>query len=483
MTESFSEITKLCETWWGKMADNSKADQQRFAEQLLSLLGWKGLAPLEPRPHLAQMSCITYVLRGGPQTIVAAHFVMPGALEPPATVAQQGLDYCDATRLLLGETAAIHADYAFVTDLYRSYLYDARSGELLVAANTPAEFRKEFGDVRGGRDVLSKSNIERGSLDEIRRQPRTQVARQLRQWCQHWVDSLTADHHLPEHLAWLTIDRLLVLRYLFDHDILKRTGWRLQRRFTGLVEKAFSDDTRGCGKMLTGLFHDIWFDWKAEIFSAEPALTSVLEKDELSAPLLREFALHSRAKFALVTILESFNHGDAAEKARVRMVPDQNEERELYLSKQTAETVDTAHLELDIADEGYRAMFYWLDRLVDLYERLEVDFNSKTLRAVPQPEEMDLFAWSEIAAKCPDAIADKFQHAIEHGLTLFYSTPRQLRTARLMLYLHLINKYDQTGQRFTGFPPIENTFKLRPRLLEVDRKWIYSPPVEDEWYM
>lgn len=482
-TESFSEITKLCETWWGKMADNTKADQQRFAEQLLSLLGWKGLVPLDPKPHLAHVSCITYMLRGGPQTCVAAHFVMPGALEPPANVTQQGLDFCATSRLLMAESAHLQADYAFITDLYRSYLYDARTEELLLTANTPPEFRKEFGDARGARDVLSRSNVERGALDEIRRQPRSHVARQLRQWCEHWVDALAGDQRLPDNLAWLVIDRLLVLRYLFDHDILKRTGWRLRQRFTGLAEKAFSNDTRGCGKMLTALFHDIWFDWKAEVFSAEPALNAVLENDDVVAPLLREFSLHGRAKFSLATVLESFNHGDAAEKARVRMVPDENEEREIYLAKQNADTVDHAHFELDVADEGYRALFYWLDRLIELYDRLEIDFDSKTYREMPTPEDMDLFAWSELAQKRPDALADKFQHAIEHGLTVYYSTPRQLRTARLMLYLHLISKYDQTGHRFTEFPRIESVFKLRPRILEVDRKWIYSPPTTDEWYM
>jgi hypothetical protein len=484
MTESFHEITKLCETWWGKMADNTKVDQQRFAEQLLSLLGWKGLVPLEPKKRLAQVSCITYILRGGPQTTVAAHFVMPGALEPPATVAQQGLDYCDTTRLIIAEGAPSQADFAFITDLYRSYLYDARSGELLLAANTPAEFRREFGDMRGGsRGVLSKANVDRGALEEVRRQPRSHVARQLRQWCQHWIETLAADQHLPEHLACLAVDRLLVVRFLFEHDILKRSGWRLRQRFSDLANKVFADDTRGCGKLLTSLFHDIWFDWKADIFSAEPAINAVLEKDEVAAPMLREFALHSGNKFGLATILESFNHGDAAEKARVRMVPDENEEREMYLAKQTAATVDEVHVEIDIADEGYKAIFYWLDRLVDLYERLEIDFNAKTFRAAPQPEEMDLFAWSEINAKTPDALSDKFQHALEHGLTVYYSTPRQLRTARLMLYLHLISRYDQSGHKFTAFPKIDSIFKLRPRLLEVDRKWIYTPPTEDEWYM
>ena len=202
-------------------------------------------------------------------------------------------------------------------------------------------------------------------------------------------------------------------------------------------------------------------------------------------PLLKESALHSRTKFSIATILESFNYGEAAEKARVRMVPDANEDRDAYLAKQTAATIDDVRIELDLVDEGYRAIFHWFDKLVLLYQRLETEVDAQAHQDPSTQEEMDLFAWSERAAKRPKALADNLQYAVEHGMTIYYTSPRQLRTARLMLYLHLISRYYQTKQCFTHFPRMDNVLKPRPRMLDSDKKWIYQPPVSEyeEWAM
>ena len=465
--ESSHEITKLCESWWGKVSDNTREDQLRFAEQLLSLLGWRHVTPVESKPVLAHLSALCYLLRPGSQT-VGAYFVMPGTLDPPGSLANRGLDFCDATRLLVNEASSSNVDYAFITDLYRSYLYDARSDELLMTADTPAEFKREMAL------LLRQADLERGALDEIRRQPRSHTARMLREWCHRWSERVASEAHASEEEAFLAIDRLLVLRYLFEHDILKRTGWRLRKRFSDLVGRAFSRDPRGCGRELMILFHDIWFDWKADLFAGAPALDAVLERDEIAAALLKESALHSRSKFAIASILESFNYGDAAEKQRVRMVPDSNEDRESYLAQQTPATIDEARIEIDLADEGYRAIFHWFDKLVALYDRLDIEFDAQEHRAAPDPEGIDLFAWSEIAAKRPRALSDKLQYGVEHGLVVYHSNARQYRTARLMLCLHLISRYYQTKQRFTQFPSTTETFKERPRVLDTDRKWIFQ---------
>ncbi|MCX5757138.1 MAG: hypothetical protein NTU83_01260 [Candidatus Hydrogenedentes bacterium] len=450
MMETSHEITKLCESWWGKLADNTKEDQHRFAEQLLNLLGWRTVASIESKPVLAHVGSASYVLRGGAQIAVAAHFVMPGAIDPPSSLAKRGLDFCDTTRLLVNETRALNVDYAFITDLYRSYFYDARTDELLMSADSPAEFRRDMAD------PLRQADIESGSLEQLRRPPRTEVARHLHEWCHYWRESIVAHSGLADDAAFLAIDRLLVLRYL--------------------VGKAFSADSRGCGRLLCGLFHDIWFDWKADLFAAEPAIDAVLEKDTVAVPLLKESALHSRTKFSIATILESFNYGEAAEKARVRMVPDANEDRERYLARQTLANIDEAHIEIDLADEGYRAILHWFDKLVSMYERLDVEFEQQAAQGVACMPEIDLFEWSEIAARRPQALTDRLQHAVERGMTVYYSAPRQLRTARLMLYLHVISRYHQSKQRFLSFPKIDAVFQKRPRVLEVDRKWIFQGP-------
>lgn len=474
MIEASQEITRLCESWWGQLTDNARVDQHPFAEQLLALLGWRRAASLDSRPVLAHVGAVSYLLRGEGETApVAAHFVMPGALEPPSAVIKRGLDFCETTRLLVNETRALKLDYAYVTDSGRSYLYDARTDELLLGADGPAEFRREIAV------VLNPAHVEQGSLDAVRREPRSESARRLREWCQTWCDTIAAESRLNEETGFLAIDRLLVLRFLFEHDILKRPGWLLRRRFSELVGKAFSADPRGCGRQLTGLFHDIWLDWKAGLFSALPALDAVLEQDHVAVPLLKEFALHSRTKFSIAAILESFNYGDAPEKARVRMVPDGNEEREAYLARQTSATVDSVHIEIDLADEGYRAVFHWFDKLQALYQRLETEWDAQARAGAPPAKDVDLFAWSEQAAQLPKALTDRLQYAAEQGITIYYSTPRQLRIARLILYLHLVHRYHQTKQRFLQFPRLDNVFKPRPRVLDSDRKWIYQTRASD----
>ncbi|MBI5094377.1 MAG: hypothetical protein HZB26_18315 [Candidatus Hydrogenedentes bacterium] len=465
------DIAKLCESWWETLADSTKAEQHRYAERFLTLLGWNNPPPIDRRPP----GTLSYILRGGSQSAAVAHFLMPGSLESPRALVERGLDYCEVTRALVDATHGLNASYAFITDLHRSYLYDVRTDELLLHADTPAQFNQEFGG------ALSRSDVEHGSLEEVRRQPRSYLARQLREWCQRWCETLSGEPHVPEELAHQAIDRLLVLRYLFDHDILKRPGWRLQQRYSDLLALAFGPSPQGCGQQLVALFHDIWLDLKTELFAAAPALDAVLEQDVIAAPLLREFSLLSRCKFTIATILESFNYGEAAEKARVRMIPEENADRNAYLGMQTVATVDSVHIEVDISDEGYRAILQWFDKLAALYDRLDTDFSHSAQPRTQEHDELDLFAWSELNAARPHALGDRLHHAIEHGLTVYYTTPRQKRTARLMLYLHVISRYEQSKQRFVRFPSIEGTLKPRPRMLEADRKRIFQPYVQDEW--
>jgi hypothetical protein len=144
--------------------------------------------------------------------------------------------------------------------------------------------------------------------------------------------------------------------------------------------------------------------------------------------------------------------------------------------------VDRARIEIDLQDEGYRAIFYWFDRLVNVYDRLGVEFEAKNCRPQQAPTDMDLFQWSELDANRPGALKDKFSHAIEHGCVFYYASPRQFRTARLLLYLHLISRYDQCKLRFTQFPDMSKPLQKRPAVLEADRRRIYQTSSgADEW--
>lgn len=463
MMDASSKITQLCESWRRELTSSSKQEQQRYAAQFLALLGWDPPVPFSPREEAQALGACPYILRTPGQAPVAAYFLMPGVLEAPAAIQEKGLDFCPATRRLVNEAREVKVGYALVSDLYRSYLYDVSTDELLAHAGSPVLFNDVLGE------ALSKEAMDRGSLEELRREPRSVVARQLREWRARWTASIVEAGSVPEETASVVLDRLAVVQYLFDHDIMRRTRRRLRERFMTLVEKASEPPFPGCGGALVKLFHDMWLDWRIDLFAADTALDQAIGQDHIACGLLREFSLLSRGKFSLATILESFNHGEPDEKMRVRMVPDVNEDRNAYLAKQTLETIDEARVELDLAEEGYRAIFHWLDQVIGLYDRLDMDFDAKAEREQAKPEDMDLFAWSAIDASRPSACTDKIAHACTQGFRIYYDSPRQRRVARLMVILHLIGCYEKTRRTVERFPDLSDVLVKRPLVMPSDR--------------
>jgi hypothetical protein len=462
MRTSPTGISKLCESWWTQVTDATKIEHQRYVQSLLALLDWDQPIPYTPQAGAAALSVSPFLLRAGGQTAVTAFFVLPGTLEPPTATIERGLDYCPATRILVDDARQINVNYALISDLNRSYLYDARTDELLLHADDPKTFESDFVP------VLRKTQMERGALEELRRQPRSVVARRLREWLAHWQENLCAQLSVTETQAHMVLDRLLVVRFLFDHEILRRTKWRLQQRFHDLEISAATGGA-DCGEGLVKLFHDMWFDWKIELFRADPSLDTALSQSPVVAALLSEFALLSRSKFNIATILESFNYGDPTEKMRVRTVPDENEEREIYLAKHSLDTIDTAQIQVELKEEGYRAIFYWFDKVVRLYDRLGLEFDCQTQQETHAVEDLDLFAWSELNANRPDACADSIAYACEHGFGVYYESPRQYRVARLLLTLHLISRYHENRQAINAFPSLEDVFMQHPTTLPAER--------------
>lgn len=465
------KIRELCESWRGELADATRREQQQYAENLLHLLGWMQPLPFTPKEGAKNLSALTYLLRANSQVTVATYFLLPGALEPPASIVDLGLDYCVTTRLLVDESRALNVHYVFITDLQRSYLYDIHTDELLLHAGDTCQFNDLF------TLVLRKDMMERGSLDEVRRQPRSVVALGLREWAEHWMGHIALNKEISEEQASVIIDRMWVIRYLMDHNIFRRRKWRLEKRFMDLVDRAYSNQATGVGADLVKLFHDMWFDYHIDLFEVDAPLDQVLKDDDIAIPLLKEVPLLSSSKFSVATILESFNYGEPADKLRVRMVPDFNEEREFYLAKQSLDTIDQARIEIDLLEEGYRAIFTWFDRVVLLYERLETDFNTQTQVETPMEEDIDLFAWSEIDSTKPQACADKFAHACESGFGIYYSTPMQFRVGRLLLTLHLISRYAQTNHPVSSLPSLAHVLKERPKLLSAGQ--VMNPRPKD----
>ncbi len=467
------EIRQLCETWWESLAHSPQAGQVRYAEEFLRLLEWDHAEGIRPAGVLDTTSG-SYLLCAEGRPSVMVHFQMPGSLEPPSALAERGLDFCDATRVLVSVTKGLRVKYAVISDLFRSYLYDTFTEELLLSADTPAEFAREM------EETLRRTEVAAGSLEELRRPPRSNVARQLREWCQRWQQVLVAQGHVREETAELALDRIIVLRFLTGHNVLRRHGHAMRRRLNEIVARACLANGDGCGRDLVRLFHDLWVELRADIFAPEPSLEKALERASITVPLLQELRLLGRSKFTIPVILEKFNFGDASEKARVRMVPEEDEERLAYLYKQTSATIEDARITVDIEDEGYRAIFWWLDRLVALYDRLGQEYECQSNHE-QAGSDIDLFTWSEIDAAKPAIVSDPYRHAVEHGIVLMYGSPRQYRTARLLLYLHLIHAHSLRRLKFDRFPNIEAALQRRPTMTEADRRRLFSPVQNDEW--
>ena len=472
------EIRQLCETWWENLAGTPKTGQSRCIEEFLRLLGWSDAERLDPAnlPGAPPTTCASYWLGAENGPAIAAHFQMPGFLEPPSAIAERGLDFCDPTRVLVTATKNLRIRYAFISDLYRFYFYDTHTEELLAYADTPAEFAAEF------EETMVRSEVERGSLDELRRPPRSTVARQLREWCLRWQKVMVSEGHLREETAELALDRIVVLRFLTGHNVLRRHGSAMRGRLNEIVAKACGGggNPAHCGADLVRFFHDLWVELGAEIFAPDPALESALERASITRPLLQELRLLARSKFTIPVILEKFNYGDASEKARVRMVPEEDEERLAYLRKQTSATIEEAQIEIDIEDEGYRAVFLWFDRMLALYDRLGQEYEQRALNEETGGD-IDLFAWSELDAAKPKTVADPYGHTIEQGMVFLCTTPRQFRTTRLLLYLHFIHAHASNRLKFDRFPAIETALRKRPAMTDADRRRLFSPVQDDEW--
>ena len=462
--EAVHRISRLCEGWQARVQDSTREDHVQYAREFLRLLGWEEPAPVDIPPGKLGLA---YTLRGSSQTTLLAQFIMPGLLEPPGTVVSRGLDYCACTRAIIPSIRQSTIDYALITDFYRSYLYDVRSDELVLYADSPDAFHREMAR------ELTCSAVERGSLDDLRREPRSHVARQLRECCHRWSSTLATTPGGSEALAEMILDRLILLRYMAEHDIIRGVGWSLRARFKQLLDEAVDGDPGDLGPRLCRMFDELWRTWRAQIFQPLPQLQGLLDSHGAAALILRDLALMSRNKFSIGVILESFNFGEADEKARVRLVPEPDEDRELLLSRQTQATIDDIRIDIDLLEEGYRSIFYWFDRLVETCHRVGLAHEKSVPKATGEAE-TDLFAWSEREAARPEAVRDAYQHVVENGVKVLFATPRQFRTARVLLYLHVVDKYRAARHRLVHFPDIERALVKRPSMSERDKKRLFG---------
>lgn len=459
MKDPSMELVDLCESWWERRESFSVVELKKRAAEYLSLLGW-GAGETFSTAFEDETALVC-----APDGIsLAIYFTAPDALETPSHVQSRALDFCVATRLRIEEARELLFDYALVTDLYRTYLYDVETDELLLTSDTPRAFLLTM------YDEITKECVDAGSLREIRRNPRSYLGRNFREWCHGWLETLEVESGISMGVAEALMDRLLVLRFLAQREVERKGGSGLRNRLSALAEQARGGKGDVCGKDLGKLFLGVYSSRRIGMFRPQLELDSLLGRGEVVAPVLSEFMLLSEAKFTIPTLLESFNFGDAAEKARVRLVPGKDVDRERLLEEQTLDSVDRFQIEVDVVEEGYRAVGFWLEKLVSLYNRLRVELEGDATGK--ESEEGDALA----VVDRPLATRDPHRFAAKRGLRIFFVTERQYRTARLMFYLYIIQSYAEHQEAFAHFPMLEDALVQRPGLLESEKKWLHQPP-------
>lgn len=452
------ELKALCEEWQAPTLD-----LQACARSFLNLLGWEFPLPFSPGEAVEATGAVPFLLRSDSGAAMAALFVRPGKLERPSELVDRGLDFCPLTRVLVNGVHSLNLRYVLISDMTNSYLYEIREDALLLFADNPDEFRDDIAP------EIQRDQVGQGSLDALRRPPRSVMARQLREWRLYWVKQFCVQSGCSDESIHLLVDRVFVIRFLFAHSIFRRTRTHFERRFSELTRACWKGEVDGCGTALSAIFHDMWFDWGIDLFQPEAGLERAIGADELTARMLVDTSLLSQAKIDVPTILESFNYGDPQEKLRVRMVPDSNEDREHYLATQSLNSIDDARIMVDLQEEGYRAIFFWFDRVVALYEKFAADFEAKHKDAPDFEEGMDLFSWSVVDASRPDACGDVLSYACKHGFGIFCCDVRQYRIAHLLFTLHLIARYDERKHPVERFPDFEAIFQERPEVLRADQ--------------
>lgn len=459
MKDPAGELVDLCEAWWERCATAPGDDLKEWAAKYMRLLGW------EERAAFSSLFDDETALVKAPDGIsLACYFTAPEVLETPSEVQGRELDFCSGTRLRIAEAREQLFDYMLVTDFYRTYLYDVETDELLLTSDSPRSFLTTI------YDEISKECVDQGSLREIRRNPRSYLGRQLREWRHRWSETLEQRSIASPSVADALMDRLLVLRFLAQREAGRKGESGLRNRISALGERARGPECEACGQDLAKLFLGIHSSRRMGLFQPLPELDTLLGQGKTVAPILSEFMLLSEAKFTIPTVLESFNFGDASEKARVRLVPGKDVDRESFLEEQTLDTVDGFQIEVDVVEEGYRAIGFWLEKLLSLYRRLKVEIESGVGEADQDSRD------SSAHRERPRATRDMHRFAVEHALRIYYMTDRQYRTASLMFYLYIIQSYAQSHEAFAHFPKLEDALVQRPTLLESEKKWLYQPP-------
>lgn len=439
------KLVELCEAWWDNPS-SSVEGLRATAENFLRCLAWSQWE----ETHAGQSIVLSVTGAEGSQLDFA--FLAPGKLDPSSKVVDPGLDFATAARPLVTACREGGARYVLVTDFCRSYLYDSDSDELLLHADSPQLFLREIFD------EVTRECVDEGGLNEVRRPSRSMMARHLGEWEQRWIRTITGGNDELQATAEQFIDQLVIARFLLEGGVRPAGGEQLAASFRELLS---GQSTEAVGARWHKLCQALYTRHGMAFFQPSGRMLQLTADEPRMQSLFLEFGRMSRAKFAIPCVLESFNFGEAAEKARVRLVPEPDEDREKSLAGQSLDTLGEFKLEVDVLEEGYRAVGHWFSELVGVYRRLGISVKPAT---------------TDSSDEALYADRNAVTRAVEDSLCIWHASPRQLRTARLLLHLYVLDLYKKYGAMLARFPEIDRAFQARPTLLEKEKRWIYEPP-------
>lgn len=450
--------------WWRLAFNSVGLERYRYSEDFFNRLGWETFTPLPETKTMRQIGCFYFLLATPNQKNLQVIIVPKDSIYQPSKIKNAYLDFCPLSRILVQEIEWKYSDFVLITDFSKFHLYSLRDKTLTLWADYPAQFIHDLAP------YLVYENVTKNILEEIPKASKSMFAKEIREWFLSWHKKLFETVKLSEEKTDILLDRFIVLHNVFSNKILPRMKESFQSRFLTLIDEAtFNPTNPHIGEDLVALFHDIWFHWRIAPFQIDSEIDNILVESDTAIELLQQYPLLSPQKFEIPIILESFNFGDPQERMRIRMIPEPNQERELYLNSLTKETIDDATIEIDIGDEGYRAILFWFDRLIKCYEDIEQKEFPKTFSNDTTDIEEDLWVWGLNYNSKPYALRDKIGYACSNAFKILYQTSRQLRIAKLILTLHLIEMYSQKGLQIEKFPPIEKVFIHKPAIIPSER--------------
>ncbi|MCD6288234.1 MAG: hypothetical protein J7M12_03880 [Candidatus Hydrogenedentes bacterium] len=423
------------------------ASPEGFIVELAQDLGWR---PDEGsiRHDPADRGTGTYLtVYAGSHSPLSFGVVKPSDLDPFFEVNGVGIDVPAPVLVSsLASSGPPPARHLLLTDGDRAVLLDASSQEPLLSAETADRFDWTI------KPLLVRDRVLGGSLRELRRKTFTTFAKELREWSTDWENTLVEKIGMDRAASHRLLDSMIIARAGIDSQMFRSVA---NGKLYRLAVDGLFADRQSSGVKWRELLCSLRTELGLALLDIDETADRLFAADGLGTDLCRSLMEQSRSKFTVPVVLESFNYGDPSEKSLVRMRPELDEDIEIYLSRQTVETIPDINVTVDLNELGYRGVLNVFDRLLRFYTELEESLGLLT------PTSSDEVGLSHADSTDPvesrrQAFRDIPQFVVRHNFVARVNTAHQHRVVTLLLYLHVLYHHERSQRAFKRFPPAES---------------------------